>query len=128
MTPNTIGDYELFIYSLRQHFPSIVLSTVSVVRSSPSAGQVVGVLHFVGDITLVVAEAFDFDTGQFEIFSTGMLSSRVLNGFIGMTRNHIPTTRSWRPPILITNIYRRISNTIAFQRRVYRSLSPICHF
>ncbi len=37
MTPNTSGDYELFIYSLRQHFPSIVLSTVSVVRSSPSA-------------------------------------------------------------------------------------------
>lgn len=71
MTPTTIGDYELFVYSLRNRFPSILLSTLSVVRSSPSAGQVVGVLHFAGDITLVVAESFDFDTGQFEIFQYG---------------------------------------------------------
>lgn len=71
MTLASIADYELFIYTLRATFPSILGSTLSVIRSSPDAGQVVGVLHFANDITLVVAEAFDFDSGHFEILQYG---------------------------------------------------------
>ena len=71
MTPAAIADYEVFVYSLRDAFPSILSSTLRIVRTGPAAGQVIGTLTFLNDIRLDVAELVDFDAGQLEILQYG---------------------------------------------------------
>lgn len=56
----TIADYELLIYSLRDVYPSILASTLRLIRSGPMSGQVIGQLDFAEDIRLVVAEIVEF--------------------------------------------------------------------
>jgi hypothetical protein len=67
----TIADYEQFVYGLPDEFPSILSSTLRVVRSGPDSGQVIGRLTFVNDIRLEVAELIDWDAGHFEILQYG---------------------------------------------------------
>jgi len=67
----TIADYELLIYSLRDVYPSILASTLRVIRSGPASGQVIGQLDFANNIRLEVAEIVDFDAGHLEILQYG---------------------------------------------------------
>lgn len=67
----TIADYEVLVYSLRDVYPSILASTLRVIRSGPASGQVVGQLAFVDDIQLEVAELVDLDAGHLEILQYG---------------------------------------------------------
>jgi len=71
MTLATIADYEALVYSLRDTFPSILSSTLRIVRTGPAAGQVVGTLTFANNVRLDVAELVDFDAGQLEILQYG---------------------------------------------------------
>ena len=71
MTFDTIADYERFVYSLADTFPSILLSTLRIVRSGPAGGQVVGALTFPNDVRLDVAEQIDLDAGYLEILQYG---------------------------------------------------------
>jgi hypothetical protein len=71
MMPATIADYEVFVYNLSNTFPSILSSTLRVVRTGPAAGQVVGTMIFPNDIRLDVAELVDFDAGRLEILQYG---------------------------------------------------------
>jgi hypothetical protein len=71
MIPSTLAGYEVFVYSLRDAFPAILSSTLRVVRSGPSGGQVIGTLILADDIRLDVAEQVDFDAGRFEILQYG---------------------------------------------------------
>ena len=71
MVPATIADYEILIYSLFDDYPSIHSSTLRVIRTSPTSGQIIGHLTFANDIQLKVAEIVDFDSGYLEILQYG---------------------------------------------------------
>jgi hypothetical protein len=71
MTLTTIADYEVLVYSLRDTSPSILSSTLRIVRTGPAAGRVVGTLTFPNNVRLDVAELVDFDVGRLEILQYG---------------------------------------------------------
>ncbi len=71
MTLTTIAEYELFVYNLRDTFPSILSSTLRVMRAGPASGRVVGILTFPNHLRLDVAELVDFDAGRLEILQYG---------------------------------------------------------
>jgi hypothetical protein len=52
----TLEDYELFLYTLPEQFPSIRWSTVTLVRRGASLARVAGELYFDHEIRLVVRE------------------------------------------------------------------------
>lgn len=52
----TPEDYELFIYSLTENFPSIQRSTITFVRKGTSLARIVGELHFAHNIRVNVRE------------------------------------------------------------------------
>lgn len=52
----TPEDYELFLYTLADGYPSIRRSTVAFVRRGASLARVAGELYFDGDIRLVIRE------------------------------------------------------------------------
>jgi hypothetical protein len=51
-----IEDYELFLYTLTEQFPSIRHSTMTLVRMGATLARVSGELHFDQDFRLVVRE------------------------------------------------------------------------
>lgn len=64
MTDNPLrssGDYELFLYSLSEQFPSIRQSTLTFVRRGHSLARVTGELFFGQGLRLVVLERIVFD-------------------------------------------------------------------
>ncbi len=52
----TIEDYELFLYTLQDHFPSISRSNLILTRRGVSLARVSGDLEFAHGIRLVVRE------------------------------------------------------------------------
>jgi hypothetical protein len=52
----TAEDYELFLYSLKEQFPSIHRSTITFIRRGVSLARVVGELYFDYDFRIVVRE------------------------------------------------------------------------
>ena len=52
----TSEDYELFLYTLTDQFPSVRRSTVRLIRRGATLARVTGELYFDGDIRLVVRE------------------------------------------------------------------------
>ena len=61
------SDYELFIYTLAQQFPSIRRSTLTFVRLAASLARVAGAVHFDHDIRLVVRERLLYDRSPLTI-------------------------------------------------------------
>ena len=57
----TLQDYELFLYTLPERFPSIRRSTLTLVRRGHSLARVSGEIFFDGDLRLVVLERLVFD-------------------------------------------------------------------
>lgn len=57
----TPEDYELFLYSLPERYPSIRSSTLTFVRRGHSLARVSGELSFDNDIRLVILERLVFD-------------------------------------------------------------------
>ena len=52
----TSEDYELFLYTLTDQFPSVRRSRVRLVRRGATLARVIGELYFDGDVRLVVRE------------------------------------------------------------------------
>ena len=52
----TSEDYELFLYTLVEHYPSILRSTLSLVRRGAALARVEGEIDFAGGVRLVVRE------------------------------------------------------------------------
>src|SRR6266446_9538412 len=52
----TPADYEFFVYSLQELFPTIRRSTVRLVRRGASLARIVGEFHFDQNVRLVVRE------------------------------------------------------------------------
>ena len=100
MTRTTIADYAVFVYSLRDTFPSILSSTLRIVRTGPAAGQVVGTLAFSNNVRLDVAELVDFDAGQLEILQYGYVvwrSDERLYWYDSQSHPNDPTLASTDP-------------------------------
>jgi hypothetical protein len=57
----TPKDYELFLYTLSEHFPSVRHSTLTFVRKGASLARVAGEIHFGHGIRLVVRERILYD-------------------------------------------------------------------
>lgn len=57
----TAEDYELFLYTLADEFPSIRHSTLTFVRRGASLARVSGELHFDHAVRLIVRERLTFD-------------------------------------------------------------------
>lgn len=57
----TLEDYELFLYTLTEQFPSVRRSTVTFIRRGASLARVAGELYFDHDIRLVVRERILYD-------------------------------------------------------------------
>ena len=57
----TPEDYELYLYTIKDKFPSILHSTLTFVRRGSSLARVAGELHFDKQIRLVVRERIIFD-------------------------------------------------------------------
>lgn len=57
----TPDDYELFIYSLAEQFPSVRSSTLTFVRRGASLARIAGTLEFDSGFRLVVRERILFD-------------------------------------------------------------------
>lgn len=57
----TLVDYELFVYSLADQFPSIKRSTLTVVRKGATLARIDGEIYFDQDYRLVIRERLLFD-------------------------------------------------------------------
>jgi hypothetical protein len=57
----TPEDYEIFLYTLTERFPSIRRSTLTFVRRGHSLARVAGDLHFDQGIRLAILERLVFD-------------------------------------------------------------------
>lgn len=57
----TLVDYELFVYSLADQFPSIKRSTLTVVRKGATLARIDGEIYFGQDYRLVIRERLLFD-------------------------------------------------------------------
>jgi len=57
----TIEEYELYLYTLQEHFPSIKESTVVFIRRGISLGKSTGELHFGKGFRLVLRERLLFE-------------------------------------------------------------------
>ena len=67
--------YQAFIYTLREHYPSIRRSTLVYISSGALFGRVEGILFFDQDIALCVQEFLNFELGVIEGY--GYEASRV---------------------------------------------------
>jgi len=57
----TATDYELFLYTLTEQFPSIQQSTLTFVRRGDSLGRVSGELFFANSFRIVIRERIIYD-------------------------------------------------------------------
>ena len=57
----TIEDYEFFLYTLAEQFPSIRRSTLRLIHRGQTLARVSGELHFDGEVRLVVRERLLYD-------------------------------------------------------------------
>ncbi len=57
----TVEDYELYIYVLKDAFPSVRRSSLTVVRRGASLARVAGELHFDHGFRLVIRERLVYD-------------------------------------------------------------------
>jgi hypothetical protein len=64
-------DYELFLYSLPEAFPSILRSTITFVRRGHSLARVSGEIFFGHEIRLVIVERVIFDRSPLTIDGYG---------------------------------------------------------
>lgn len=69
MTLLSLPDYERFVYTLPQHYPSIHQSTLVVIRHGATFAELSGAITFDGDITLEVWEDLNFAKGVIQGYS-----------------------------------------------------------
>jgi hypothetical protein len=57
----TPEDYELFLYTLTEHYPSVIRSTLTLIRVGATMARVTGELFFSHDLRLMVRERLIYD-------------------------------------------------------------------
>lgn len=69
--------YQAFIYTLRQHYPSIHRSNLIYIPSGALFGRVEGILSFDQDIVLCVQEYLNFELGVIEGYGYEVSHARI---------------------------------------------------
>ena len=64
---SSLAEYELYVYTLRQRFPSILRSTLVVIRRGARFAELTGEIEVVGGFRLVVYERLSWDSGPVRI-------------------------------------------------------------
>lgn len=59
----SLREYERFVYTLQQRYPSVLHTTLTVARRGRGLATVVGELHFARGYRLVVSEIITWDEG-----------------------------------------------------------------
>jgi hypothetical protein len=59
----SLSEYERFVYTLQQRYPSVLHTTLTVARRSRGLAIVTGELHFAHGFRLVVSEIVTWDEG-----------------------------------------------------------------
>lgn len=87
----SLHEYEEFVYTLPNRYPFIRSSTLVVARRGAKVADLEGELMFDRGIRFSIHEFFTFYDGPLTLrrYSYGVCV--VMNGSIGMIRNHIPT-------------------------------------
>jgi len=67
----TVEDYELFLYSLPEHYPSIRRSSLTLIRRGATLGRVTGEIEFEQGYKAVIRERLVFDGLPISIDSYG---------------------------------------------------------
>jgi len=65
----SVESYESFIYSIKDHHPEIVVSTLVIVRRGPHRCQLQGEVHFDRNLVLRVYERVDFLEAKIAYYS-----------------------------------------------------------
>lgn len=65
----SLEEYEEFIYTIPERFPSVQTSTLVLVRLGCAVGEVRGHLFFENDISLGISEEISFTTGRITAYS-----------------------------------------------------------
>lgn len=66
---STVQEYELFVYSIPEHCPSVQISTLVYIPLDAQAGEVDGSLFFQDDIELRVYQLLDFEAKKIVKYS-----------------------------------------------------------
>ena len=95
----TTEDYELFLYTIVEQFPSVIRSTLTLVRLGSSLARVSGELFLDGGIRLVVRERLlDMTVHLSLLTGTDTRSGRRTTSCTGMILSLIRTSRSFKAP------------------------------
>ena len=129
MSPfKSLREYETFVYTLSQHFPSIIRSTLIVARRGSHLAELTGDLAFPGGHRLVMYERLSWDTGRqtIEGYSYEVLRANdKVYWYDSQPTRQIP---NWPAPILIISMSRRTSNTTGSQHPSWVSRIPTSPF
>lgn len=113
----SLREYELFIYTLAQGFPTIRYSTLVVARRGRYLAELKGELAFSDEHRLAVYERLTWDSGSLTIEGYSYEVWRGNEKLYCTTPSLTPMTPRWPAPILTINTYRPILNTIVFLRQ-----------
>lgn len=94
----SVDEYERFVYSLLEEYPTIVYSTLVLASHSPSVSTLKGEVAFEGDIRLVVLEVVDFAEGSIVDYSYEVRrGDEKLYWYDCWPHPHIPSLQSSHP-------------------------------
>jgi len=96
----SLRDYELFVYALPEHFPSIRYATLVVAQRAPAYAELIGEVVFADDYRLSVYERLTWDTGTVQIDAYGYevwQGSNELYWYDSQSHPNDPTLASTHP-------------------------------
>lgn len=100
--------YELFIYTLAEHFPAIHRSTLTFVRRGGGLARIAGELHFAHTFHIVVRERLVYQ--RYPVVMIGMATrcGKAMKSSIGTIPNRTLTNQRYKALTPITNMCRQI--------------------
>ena len=104
----TPADYEFFIYTLGEQFPSIRRSTVHFVRRGATLARVSGEIYFDKTSVSSFVNGLCIIGSQRSSMSTATKSGKERKNSTGMTPSRTQLILIYRAPIRITNTFHRI--------------------
>jgi hypothetical protein len=113
----TIGDYELFIYSIQERFRSIQRSALQFIRRGATLARVVGELEFAAGVRLVVRERLDCSRSPSVVDGYGHEAWHGEERLYWYDPQPHPDEPSLQRAIHITSTFRRIPSTIVSRRQ-----------
>lgn len=123
----SLPEYEQFVYTLQERYPSIRRSTLTVIRRGTITARLTGELE-IGDYRIFVREKLFFVGKTGRIIRYGYEVGEVPLNFIGMIHKVTPTTLIWHLLTHTTSTFIPTSSTTEFPRLISHLPDPTCRF